>query len=147
MRRAVWAILALAVVGVGMFLFGYPTRTYLEQRSSLASEQATVARLSAQNRSLQSEAAGLQTNAEIERLAREDYGLVQPGQEAYAILPAPIPPKATSSAGSSGKARSGSAGSGAAGRDSRGAAGSGSDGGAESGSVWSRLVHQLEFWS
>ena len=28
---------------------------------------------------------------EIERMAREEYGMVRPGEEAYAILPAPTP--------------------------------------------------------
>ena len=31
----------------------------------------------------------LQTDAEIERIARRDLGLVYPGEEAYAILPRP----------------------------------------------------------
>lgn len=31
----------------------------------------------------------MHTDAEIERLAREQYNLVRPGEEAYAILPGP----------------------------------------------------------
>jgi cell division protein FtsB len=34
----------------------------------------------------------LQTDAEIERIARSKYSLVYPGEEAYAILPAPPEP-------------------------------------------------------
>ena len=33
----------------------------------------------------------LQTAEEIERLGREQYNLVFPGEEAYAVLPAPLP--------------------------------------------------------
>ena len=34
----------------------------------------------------------LKTDEEVERLAREQYNLVRPGEESYAILPPP-PPK------------------------------------------------------
>src|SRR5439155_21811125 len=69
-----------------------PARTYLHQRQDLdaASERAKV--LSGENKSLTDRAAKLHDNAEIERLAREQYGLVKPGEEAYAILPSPPPP-------------------------------------------------------
>jgi hypothetical protein len=41
---------------------------------------------------LDARAAELQEDAEIERLAREQYNLVMPGEEAYAMLPAAPPP-------------------------------------------------------
>jgi cell division protein FtsB len=37
----------------------------------------------------------LHTDAAIERLAREQYNLVKPGEEAYAILPARPAPSTT----------------------------------------------------
>ncbi len=40
------------------------------------------------------EAKRLQTDAEIERLAREKYGLVKPGEQPFVILPAPTTPTA-----------------------------------------------------
>jgi hypothetical protein len=43
--------------------------------------------LSAENAKLDQRRQQLQTDAEIERLAREQYGLVKPGEEAFAILP------------------------------------------------------------
>jgi hypothetical protein len=45
--------------------------------------------LGEQNEDLQQRAKRLQTDAEIERLAREQYNLVKPGEEAYAVLPPP----------------------------------------------------------
>ena len=45
--------------------------------------------LDQQNAQLAAEAAKLQTNAEIERLARSQYHLVRPGEQAFAILPPP----------------------------------------------------------
>ena len=141
-RRALWGVVAGVVVAVGLFLFGYPTRTYLEQRSQLTQEQAKLDRLAAANQGLSTEASRLQNTAEIERIARQDYGLVQPGQEAYAILPSPssssVSPSASASGGSSAHATSTRA------RPSGSSSGHPSH---SSGGLWSRFIHQLEFWN
>ena len=42
-----------------------------------------------QNERLQQEAKKLQGNAEIERLAREQFDLVRPGERPYVIVPTP----------------------------------------------------------
>ena len=92
MRRSVWPfLLCVAVVGV-LFLFVFPARTYLAQRQDLAAASARVKVLSGENKALTDRAAKLHQPDEIERLAREQYGLVKPGEEAYAILPSPPPP-------------------------------------------------------
>ena len=44
-----------------------------------------------QNAAYEARIERLQTVEEIERLAREQYNLVFPGEEAYAVLPAPLP--------------------------------------------------------
>ena len=67
----------------------FPTRTYLHQRDAIAAEERKVAVLSSENEKLAAKVARLHTDAEIERLAREQYNLVRPGEEAYAILPGP----------------------------------------------------------
>ena len=84
-------MLALAAVGV-LFLFVFPARTYLAQRHELAAATARVQVLAQQNKHLSDQAANLQQDSEVERLARQQYGLVRPGEEAYAILPSPPPP-------------------------------------------------------
>jgi hypothetical protein len=81
----------LVMAATAMFLFGFPLRTYMAQRTQLARARDTALTLGAQNRTLRTEAAQLQTPAQIEALARQRYDLVLPGQEAYAILPAPTP--------------------------------------------------------
>jgi cell division protein FtsB len=91
MRRAAWSLVALVVLVGAMFLFVFPTRTYLSQRQSLAATRQRVHVLSIQNKELAARVQKLNTDAEIERLAREQYSLVRPGEEAYAILPAPQP--------------------------------------------------------
>ncbi|MDQ1436588.1 MAG: hypothetical protein QOK43_217 [Acidimicrobiaceae bacterium] len=80
------------MVLVGMlFLFVFPSRTYLAQRQGLHSARQRVAVLSKENAQLTARVQRLNTDGEIERLAREQYNLVKPGEEAYAILPAPTP--------------------------------------------------------
>ena len=92
MKRLLWPfVLSVAVVGV-LFLFVFPARTYLAQRQDLAAASARVQILSTENKNLTDQAAKLHNDAEIERLARDRYGLVRPGEEAYAILPSPPPP-------------------------------------------------------
>jgi cell division protein FtsB len=92
-RAARILLLAVALVAV-LFLFVLPGRTYLAQRRSLSAAQTRIHVLSRENTKLDQQVQVLQTDAEIERLAREQYGLVKPGEQAYAILP-PKPPPTT----------------------------------------------------
>lgn len=110
MRRALWLGVGTVVLVIVLFLAVFPVGTYLGQRSQLRQESAQLARLRFENRALASKAAKLQTNGEIERIAREDYGLVKPGQEAYVILPAPsttVPGCPTAAGGHAGGAGGG----------------------------------------
>jgi cell division protein FtsB len=89
LRRALWPLLG-SVVLVGVLFAGvFPTRTYLAQRASISHAEKQLQVLGEQNKDLQQRAKQLQTDAEIERLAREQYNLVKPGEEAYAVLPPP----------------------------------------------------------
>jgi cell division protein FtsB len=90
-RRAVWPLLATLVVGAILVVGVFPTRAYLAQQASIAKTQHQLSVLDGQNRSLQARVATLNTDAEIERLAREEYNLVRPGEESFAILPSPPP--------------------------------------------------------
>lgn len=93
MRRRGWAVVvALVVVGV-LFVAVFPTRTWLGQRQELEATEQRLKVLSAENSELAARVQRLNTDAEIERLAREQYNLVRPGEEAYAILPAPPAPR------------------------------------------------------
>jgi cell division protein FtsB len=89
MRRAFLpAVAFLVLVGV-LFVAVFPTRTWLAQRQSISAEEKRLRVLTEQNQALAARVQELETDAEIERLAREQYNLVRPGEEAYAILPAP----------------------------------------------------------
>lgn len=91
MRRGLWfALGGLAFVVVSL-LTVFPTRTYLGQRSDLNSARERLEILEQQNAQLEKRIDVLHTDEEIERLAREQYNLVRPGEEAYAILPSREP--------------------------------------------------------
>lgn len=89
---------ALGLAGGGAAVLGalaiglFPTSTFLDQRASTAEAQERLAVLRAQNEAFEARIERLESDAEIERLAREQYNLVYPGEEAYAVLPAPLPP-------------------------------------------------------
>ena len=85
--RAVWMVLGSTVLGAVLLLGVFPTRSYLAQRDAIEREKTRVAVLDQENQRLAARVTELQTDAEIERLAREQYNLVKPGEEAYAILP------------------------------------------------------------
>lgn len=85
---AVAAVATIAVLAVYVF----PTRTWLDQREALTETRTRLDELRAERQALESRIAELDTDAEIELIARSQYGLVLPGEEAYAVLPAPEAP-------------------------------------------------------
>jgi cell division protein FtsL len=88
-RRTVWPVLVTGLLVAALFVFVFPTRTYLAQRAETQRTQAQLDVLTAQNDSLAAQITALQTDEEIERLAREQFDLVRPGEQAFAVLPAP----------------------------------------------------------
>ncbi len=93
--RARLALAALALVAI-LFVFVFPTRSYLAQRRQVSSAQHDVNVLREQNDKLAALAARLQTPAEIERMAREQFHLVFPGEQVYDVVPGAPTPSGTS---------------------------------------------------
>jgi cell division protein FtsB len=85
-------IVVASVIFIGI-LFGavYPTRTYLSQQRDLEAAHHKLELFRQQNGRLEAEAKRLESDEEIERIARARFNLVKPGEEAYAIVP--VPPK------------------------------------------------------
>jgi cell division protein FtsB len=81
-------VVALVVVGI-LFTFGNPARTWFDQHQEITAARERNAVLDEQSRELQARVEQLNTDAEVERIAREEYSLVKPGEEAFGILPAP----------------------------------------------------------
>lgn len=98
-RRPSVRVALFLVVLVGLlFAFVYPTRTFLDQRDETNKARAQLGVLQAENARLARESKRLSTDGEIERLARQKYGLVKPGERPFVVLPAPsttTPPSTT----------------------------------------------------
>jgi cell division protein FtsB len=87
MRRIVRLLVAAVTVVAVVILFVLPGRTLLSQRATLARTRSQVQLLDSENAKLSATVASLRSDAEIEYLAREYYGLVEPGQHEYEVLP------------------------------------------------------------
>jgi cell division protein FtsL len=87
--------LASLVTVASLFLFVFPSQALLAQRGDITQAEREVALLREQNAKLAEESARLQTPEEIERLARQQFNMVRPGEEAFAVIPAPAPTTTT----------------------------------------------------
>jgi len=85
-RPARISVVSLVLVAM-MFLFVFPTRSYLAQQRQVRNARHAVSVLHAQNAQLATEAKRLQTPEEIERLARSQFNMVFPGEQAYNVVP------------------------------------------------------------
>ncbi|HVX21076.1 MAG TPA: septum formation initiator family protein [Acidimicrobiales bacterium] len=77
-----------AVVSVVVVAAWFPASALYHQHQQLASTSAQLAELRHQDKALDQERKKLSSSTEIERIARQQYGLVKPGQQAYEVLPA-----------------------------------------------------------
>lgn len=85
--------IALVGLTVGVMVLGvFPTRTWLAQRATATVDETRLADLEAQNQAKRDRVAALQTDPEIERIAREEYGYAKVGEEVYHVLPPPQDP-------------------------------------------------------
>ncbi len=71
-----------------MFMFVFPTRSYLAQQRQVGTRATRSQVLRAQNEKLAREAKRLKTPSEIERLARSQFNMVIPGEQAYNVVAA-----------------------------------------------------------
>ena len=76
------ALLSLVILGAW-----FPANALYHQHSNLASAEAQLNVLHEQDAALAQEQKNLNDSSEISRIAREQYQLVSPGQQAYEVLP------------------------------------------------------------
>lgn len=99
-RRTRWeqptriAVASLALIAI-MFLFVFPTRSYLAQERQVRAARHAVEDLKTQNAELAREERLLQTPSEIERMARVQFNMVFPGEHAYNVVNAGNKPTST----------------------------------------------------
>ena len=84
---AVLLLVALAITLAGIF----PFRQMIAQERQVDQTQARLDTLLEQNRSLEEKVVALNLDIEVERLAREQYGLVRPGETGYTVESPPVP--------------------------------------------------------
>jgi cell division protein FtsB len=104
------AVLALVLVGL-LFTSVYPLRRYIDVRHQVASLRQQERDLDAKVSQLQEEKQRLQTDAEVEKLARERLGFVRPGETSFfvprpEVSSAPTPPVVGTRARAAPKGRS-----------------------------------------
>jgi cell division protein FtsB len=80
--------LALAgAVAVAILVTSFPLGVLFGQHRQLSAAAAQVTQLHRQNALLAEQRQQLNTNAEVKRLAQQNYQLVQPGRSLFVILP------------------------------------------------------------
>ena len=73
---------------LAVFVFGvFPTGSYVDQRNELERTVDQLEQLEADNEVLQSRVERLESDEEIERVARQEFDMVLPDEESYLILP------------------------------------------------------------
>jgi cell division protein FtsB len=80
-------VVLAGLVAVVILVVGFPASTLWAQHRQLSSASAQLTELQHQNKVLTEQEHQLSSNAEIARLAREDYQLVPRGQTLFDILP------------------------------------------------------------
>ena len=87
-RRYLFWLFILAMVVVILIWAIQPIRLWLDQREELSTKQQELINIESSNSALEQRAEALQTPEQIELIARQNFGLIREGEEAYAVLPA-----------------------------------------------------------
>lgn len=97
--RAVSIVTLLLLVAVALvFSNVFPFRQILAQQELVEQKEQTLAVLKEENARLTAAAGYLQTDQGVEKIAREDFGYVRPGEVAYVVVAPPekeefVPPE------------------------------------------------------
>jgi cell division protein FtsB len=84
-RGAVLVLVMFALAATAV----YPLRQYVSQRERIERLQAKQQALAAENARLESERVRLEDPAYLQQLAKRDYHLVEPGEEAWVVTGTP----------------------------------------------------------
>jgi cell division protein FtsB len=90
-RRGRLALGASVVVSVMVLVAWFPASAILSQRQSAASTASQLQTLQQEDAQLKAEQQRLGSTSEIDRIAQEQYQLVNPGDRAYQVLPPSAP--------------------------------------------------------
>lgn len=88
-RRAIAlrvSVATIVVIGL-LFVVVFPLQAWMRQRDDLHASEHRLAVIRKERQRIEREAARLRDPREVERLARQLYGMVRPGEQAYAAVP------------------------------------------------------------
>jgi cell division protein FtsB len=88
------AVASLVLIGA-LFLFVFPTSAVWNQRSKLNQAQERLSILKEQNQRLSTQSKKVLSDEEVERLARDRFNMVRPGEQAWAVVPGLAPTTTT----------------------------------------------------
>jgi len=92
-QRWGWVLAVVLLGGLALTVSGIlPFRQLISQQHQIERSQEQLTALTDENDALEEDITMLETDAEIERLAREQYGLVRPGEVAYVVVTPEEPP-------------------------------------------------------
>lgn len=86
-KASLFTVLGVVTVSVLFALAAVPVRGVLDLRHTSAVAERRLAELDAANAEAEAIAAALQSDTEIERMAREQFGYARAGEEVYHLLP------------------------------------------------------------
>ncbi len=86
-RRSRLVLAGSALLAAVILVAWFPASQLYRQRQTLATATAQLNQLRQQDAALAKERVDLDSSGELSRLAREQYQLVTPGQQAFAVLP------------------------------------------------------------
>ncbi|CAB4647151.1 unannotated protein [freshwater metagenome] len=86
-RIAAISVGAIALFAVLAYLF--PVRSYIHQQNRISVAEKQLILLRTQAKILRDQKQLLESPAEIERIARARFGMVKPGEQAWAVVPGP----------------------------------------------------------
>jgi cell division protein FtsB len=84
-RYSIFVLAGVAFVALLAYLF--PVRTYLEQQQRISASNHRLQVLGQQTDDLRAQRERLETKSEIERIARDRFGMVKPGEQPWAVVP------------------------------------------------------------
>lgn len=88
-RGGFMVALLFVVIGAAFVTQVVPYRQILDSRHQVETARDRLAQLEAENKQLSADVAALETDQEVERLAREKFGYVRPGEVAYVVVDPP----------------------------------------------------------
>ena len=86
-RRSVVALSVSFAMAVVILVAWFPAGALIDQHRTLAETSSTLTQLKQEDRALNLESKNLSRSSEIARIARQQFQLVVPGEQAYQVLP------------------------------------------------------------